>query len=198
MDPEETLAMVLLASAPKSLGTRRQLLAGAAGTLASIAATQPAFAKKGEFGNLGVFVQGGSDLSSPYLPNGQKVGVGSTYGLASDGVALAKDWRGDSDIQKQDLQKAYDIVCAQIDNAEKAVWWLAMDNIRGNDVYQMRKEMLQLAGTAPNKRAAKNAARDCMAKLDEFDLALRAKDIAAARTELAAFKASFATFQSLV
>mmetsp|Transcript_106684 Transcript_106684/g.168574 ORF Transcript_106684/g.168574 Transcript_106684/m.168574 type:complete len:217 (-) Transcript_106684:64-714(-) len=198
-DPEETFATLLLASAPGP-GSRRQMLAGAGSALAGFAAMQPAFAKTGEFGQVMFFPQSDETLSSPWVSGGDfGRGEGGTFGRPkSDGPILAEGFKKELSREKAALEKQFKTVLSQDANLEKKIWWLVRDNIRGNDVYNMRGNMYALARGSSNVKIAERAAKNVMTELDAFDVALRAKDLDASKKEYADVKSAIASFSALV
>mmetsp|Transcript_60674 Transcript_60674/g.95618 ORF Transcript_60674/g.95618 Transcript_60674/m.95618 type:complete len:217 (-) Transcript_60674:304-954(-) len=198
-DPEETFATLLLASAPGP-GSRRQMLAGAGSALAGFAAMQPAFAKTGEFGQVKVFPTGDETLSSPWVGGGDfGRGEGVTFGRPkSDGALLSEGWKKDQTRETAALDKQFATVLSQGDNLEKKIWWLVRDNIRGNDVYNMRQNMYSLARNSGNVKAAERAAKNVMTELNAFDVECRAKNLEKAKKEYADLKAAIDTYKSLV
>jgi hypothetical protein len=198
-DAEDTLATLLLASAPRA-GSRRQMLAGAGGALAGLAAMQPAFAKTGEFGTVQVFPTGDDTLSAPWVGGGDfGRGEGITFGRPkSDGELLSEGWKKDQTRETAALDKQFATVLSQDANLEKKIWWLVRDNIRGNDVYNMRQNMYSLARQSSNAKVAERAAKNVMTELNAFDVECRAKNLEKAKKEYADLKAAIDTYKSLV
>merc|ERR1712151_1174319 len=146
-------------------------------------------------------VQGAADgygMSTPYQNGGQV--PADAFGVkGSEGEKAAAEFK-DSIIarKKRKLAERFDVLLSQDSNLDNKIWWIVRDNVRGNDLYTMRKDMNALAAEAADSKAAKKATATVFTELATFDVALRNKNLAESKKEYADLKAAVAAFQSLV
>jgi len=180
---------------------RREFMAKAAGAaLASLATVQGASAKAGQFGKQEIFsIVGEPGISSPFQPGGPKAGVNATYGYAkSDGPKLANGYETDVSREKADYQKSSKIIQAQGPIIESKTWWLVRDNMRGQ-AYNMKANMRAINKTldADTELAATKAYNAFVTNLNQFDYALKIKEIDLARKEYASILEKLKNYESI-